>query len=269
MSIAAAAPAPRPARLFAARLIAKTVLLELLRRKDFYVVLILMSLYFAGALAFSLIKVESAAAGTMLLNLSLTLAGLSAHLLTLAVAARQLPDEFERRTLLPLLAKPLSRGSLFFGKWLACAGCGVGVLLVLFLCAWLIAPKLESYSAILLAQTFILQAASVSLLAALALAFSLVFTRGVNMLSLGLLLIFSRQIFGFIQARAAVSSWRTAIEWLAAYCPNFSQLNLITRYTDGIGQLAPMEFLGLLGYAAIFIFGALVAGALLLERRAL
>lgn len=269
MNTAAAAPAEQLARPSAALLIAKTVLLEFLRRKDFYVLLILMSLYFAGALAFSLVKIETPAAGTLLLNLSLTLAGLSAHLLTLVMAARQIPDELERRTLQPLLAKPLSRGSLFLGKWLACAGSGIVVLLALFAIAWLLAPKLEAYHWLLLIQTVILQAVSVSLLAALALAFSLVLTRGVNLLSLGLLLIFGKQLFGFVQARAVTSEWGSTIEWLAAYCPNFSQLNLVTRYTDGVGALAPLEFLGLLAYAAIFTFCALAVGSLLLKRRAL
>ena len=269
MSIAAATQARQGASPSATLLIAKTVLLELMRRKDFYVLLILMSLYFTGALAFSLIEEETAAAGTMLLNLSLSLASLAAHLLTLVMAARQMPDELERRTLLPLLAKPLSRRSLFLGKWLACAGSGIVVLLALFAIAWLLAPRLETYYGLLFFQTIVLQVCSIGLMAALALALSLVLPRGVNLLSLSILLIFGKQLLGFIHFRAMGSEWGSAIKWLAAYCPNFSQLNLLTRYTDGIDPLGGLEFIGLLFYAAIFTFCALIAGSWLLERRAL
>ena len=45
--------------------------------------------------------------------------------------------------------------------------------------------------------------------------------------------------------------------WCAAYLPDFSKLNLITRYTDGIAPLAPGEFLGLFAYGVLFTLAAL------------
>ena len=82
----------------------------------------------------------------------------AATLLTLFLAARQIPDEIEHRTIYPLLARPLSRDVYILGKWVACTLVGLAVFAALFVLGWLPVPKMEPYSGALLGQVIALQA---------------------------------------------------------------------------------------------------------------
>ncbi|HTV63586.1 MAG TPA: ABC transporter permease subunit, partial [Verrucomicrobiae bacterium] len=54
---------------------------------------------------------------------------ISSLVIAITTAARQIPAEREQRTLLPLLAKPLSRSQLILGKFLGCwVACGLALL---------------------------------------------------------------------------------------------------------------------------------------------
>lgn len=248
----------------AAALVGRGVALEMVRRQDLLVVALLLGLFLVGALAVRLVGIENPATGTFVLNLGLTLAYLCAHVLTLLMAARQLPDEIERRTLHPLLARPLDRGVVLLGKWGACAACGTATVLALGLPAWCVAPHLEAYHPGLLAQLILLQPFSLALVAALALAGSLLWPRGVNLVVGGGLLLVSDQLIGLLRHGAG-----RAVAWCAQYLPDFSRLNLITRYTDGQDPLSALTLVGLLAYAAIFIVFLLSVAEQAFRRRTL
>lgn len=98
-------------------LILRTTCLDFLRRKDLYVVLLLMGIFGVGALAVRLIGVEDSAAGRFLSSAGLTLAHVLAGILAAVFSARALPEEFDQRTILPLLAKPVTRPRVILGKW--------------------------------------------------------------------------------------------------------------------------------------------------------
>lgn len=97
---------------------------ELYRRKDFYVlfiVTILICLIMASVNIFDDRQVVR-----YLKELALLLIWISSLVIAITTAARQIPAEKEQRTLLPLLAKPLSRAQLIAGKFLGCwVACGV------------------------------------------------------------------------------------------------------------------------------------------------
>jgi ABC-type transport system involved in multi-copper enzyme maturation permease subunit len=102
--------------------VAGVVIKELYRRKDFYVlfiVTILICLVMASVNIFNDDKIVR-----YLKELCLLLVWVSSLVIAITTAARQIPAERENRTLLPLLAKPLSRVQLllgkFFGCWIAC-----------------------------------------------------------------------------------------------------------------------------------------------------
>lgn len=258
---------PSPAR--AVRLIGGGVFIELTRRKDAYVLLFLMLLFLVAMLAVKIVGVEQAATGTFLLNLGMTLAIHAAHLLTLLLAVRQIPDEIENRTLYPLLAKPVGRDTLVTAKWLACAVCGTLVLGVLLFLGWAPAPHLEAYSAATLLQALCLFPLSLALLAALALCLSLVTPRAVVLLLAGGLYFAGPSLLAMARQHAAANEALRPLVWISAYLPDFSKLNLVTRYTDGIGPLSAIEFLGLAAYAAVFISLLLMLAVRVFRRRPL
>ncbi len=102
--------------------VAGVVIKELYRRKDFYVlfiVTVLICLVMASVNIFNDDKIVR-----YLKELCLLLVWISSLVIAITTTARQIPAERENRTLLPLLAKPLSRMQLvlgkFFGCWFAC-----------------------------------------------------------------------------------------------------------------------------------------------------
>jgi ABC-type transport system involved in multi-copper enzyme maturation permease subunit len=107
--------------------VAGIVIKELYRRKDFYVLFILtivICLVMASVNIYNdneIIRYIKA--------LCLLLIWISSLVIAIITTARQIPAEREQRTLLPLLAKPLSRNQLIFGKFLGCwIACGVVLL---------------------------------------------------------------------------------------------------------------------------------------------
>src|SRR5438874_2054006 len=99
------------------------VIKELYRRKDFYVLFVLTALItiLLGAVKFF----NDEHIVRYLKEICLLLIWISALVIAIATAARQIPAERENRTIFPLLAKPVTRAQVIVGKfagcWLACA----------------------------------------------------------------------------------------------------------------------------------------------------
>jgi ABC-type transport system involved in multi-copper enzyme maturation permease subunit len=113
--------------------LAIVVIKELYRRKDFYVLLvltILLTLLMASANLFNDDKIVG-----YLKEMCLLLIWISALVMAVGTAARQIPAERESRTIFPLLAKPVTRAQVIAGKFLGCwLACGIAlVVFYLFL----------------------------------------------------------------------------------------------------------------------------------------
>jgi ABC-type transport system involved in multi-copper enzyme maturation permease subunit len=253
----------------ALRLVARQVMIQIKRRRDLGVLAIIVGLYLVGMISVSQVGIENPATATFLLNLGLTLASLAAHIMTLGLAARQFPEEFENRTLLTFLARPLDRSTLVIGKWAACAACGCGVLVTVSLVAWLPAPKMESFDTVLLLQCLVLLGVSVSLLAALAICSSLVAPRSVAFVGTALLYLFGGKALSLVRNLTSERTGGEAIRWLTGYVPDFSKLNLLTRLTDGQVALSAPMFIGLVAYGALLIGLLLAVSTAVFQRRSL
>jgi len=250
-------------------IIFKSVLLESIRRREFYAVLVLSLLFVLGIFTMSLIGVENAATANLLLNLGLTLAWFFAHITVLLSAARQIPEDIENKTIYPLLAKPLKRSGYYIGKWSAVTIMGWVSFFVLFILGWAPVPKMQIYNIVLLLQTIILILFSIALFAALAMLLSLLFSNGVNILISGLVLVLWAHVNKFFYSRYLSSRSGKFINWFLAYIPDFSKLNLITRYTDSIGSLSFAQLAGLLFYAVLFIIVLLSLGMAVFEKKSI
>jgi len=97
-------------------LIAKTILIEALRRKDIYVVALLAGVTIAavGLLRFFGLP----ALHKFFREIALFVMNWSTMIIVILLTARQLPREFESRTIYPLLAKPITRLHFLLGKLL-------------------------------------------------------------------------------------------------------------------------------------------------------
>jgi len=94
------------------------VIKELYRRKDFYVLFVLTALITLLMGSFTFFNVGHVV--RYLKEICLLLIWASSLVIAVGTAARQLPAERENRTIFPLLAKPISRAQLIFGKFLGC-----------------------------------------------------------------------------------------------------------------------------------------------------
>lgn len=98
--------------------LAGVVVLELYRRKDFYVLFILTALVtlLLGSISFF----DDDKVVRYLKEICLLLIWISTLVISITTAGRQIPAERESRTIFPLLAKPVSRAQLIIGKFLGC-----------------------------------------------------------------------------------------------------------------------------------------------------
>jgi Cu-processing system permease protein len=103
--------------------IASLVIKEMYRRKDFYVLLIL-TVIITGLMA-SVSLFHDNHIIRYIKEICLLLIWISSLVIAIGTIARQIPAEFENRTIFTLLAKPLTRPQFVFGKFLGCwLACG-------------------------------------------------------------------------------------------------------------------------------------------------
>jgi len=154
-------------------LIAKTVLIEALRRKEIYVI-VLLSVSLIGLLGtVRFFNIEGL--GKFYREIALKLMSVATALTVVVLAARQLPREFKNRTVLPLMAKPVSRMSFLLGKFLGVM-LAAGFCYALFIAVFLIGHvylRTPVHWALLL-QSVYLQGLAFAVVASLAFLLSLV-----------------------------------------------------------------------------------------------
>lgn len=116
--------------------IARIVWLEMLRRKDAYVVFLLATVLTVLAASVNFFNDDQIV--RYLREVSLALVWIGSLVLAVISIARQLPNEHANKTIQPLLAKPVSRRQLLFGKFFGCwlaNGVALVILYALFIAA--------------------------------------------------------------------------------------------------------------------------------------
>jgi len=97
-------------------LIACGVLVEAIRRREIYVIVLLSTMIIGAVMTVDFFEIEGLA--KFYREVALKIMGAAAALAVIALAARQLPREFSTRTIYPLMARPISRGAFLAGKLL-------------------------------------------------------------------------------------------------------------------------------------------------------
>ncbi len=142
--------------------IAQVVLLEMIRRKDFYALFILTVLItvLAGSVSFF----NDDRIVRYLKEICLLLIWISTLVIAVTCAARQFPAEQESRTIYPLLAKPVSRDQLILGKFAGCWAATALALLIFYTMLWALSGlKNDPLSLSHYLQALLLHAAGMSM----------------------------------------------------------------------------------------------------------
>jgi ABC-type transport system involved in multi-copper enzyme maturation permease subunit len=153
-------------------LVAKTVLIEALRRKEIYALVMV-----AGGLILAAGTLQFFDLGDTLRiyrEMALKVMNVATALTMIVLAARQLPREFQNRTVYPLLAKPVGRFPFLLGKFVGVVSAGVFCYL-LFMALFLLGTlwMKEPVSWGLFLQSVYLQILGLTVVAALAYMLSL------------------------------------------------------------------------------------------------
>lgn len=153
------------------RTIAGAVWLEILRKKDLYVLLILLSV-----LLITLVSLDIFGLGGMtryVKDIGLLLAWIFGLVLAIHISSRELPQEETSGTIFPLLARPVTHAEIIIGKWLG----AWTIVIVATLCFYALVVGVTigmggSIDITTTIQGFILHATLLGVISAIALAFS-------------------------------------------------------------------------------------------------
>jgi ABC-type transport system involved in multi-copper enzyme maturation permease subunit len=243
--------------------VAGVVIKELYRRKDFYVLFILtvvICLVMASVNIYNnneIIRYIKA--------LCLLLIWVSSLVIAITTTARQIPAEREQRTLLPLLAKPLSRTQLIFGKFLGCwLACGLVLICFYAFFGALAASREHTWPVLNYFQAAFLHWITLGVVIALTLLGSLVFAAPSSNATICFVMAAAILCVGRYLDRVALSlaePFRSVVYAIYFAMPHleipFEMRNLIVHDWPLIGwNFVSLDALYLLAYAVMFLLAA-------------
>ena len=250
----------------AERAIASTMIIELFRRKELYVLGLLVLVLIGAAAAIDFFGVEGVE--VYLRELVATLTLLFTVLIAVGVVSRQVPREIERRTIVPVLAKPITRWQFLFGKFLGAVACFSTALAVFWICSVLVAAAKGVALTGIAVQALVLQWLGVVMLTALALLFSTLVSETpvsvtLSLLAYFLLKGFTSNIHILGSAVGGVGGWTMALAYTVV--PHFefydtTQMMAFAPLQEALGVTDWLFFAGYaLAYTGVFLGGAWLA----------
>ena len=249
--------------------LAYATILESIRRKDLYVALILSVLMIAAASV--LARFGATGLELFIKDVTMTVINVLSVILTVIFAARQIPEELSRRTVYPLLARPITRFDLLFGKFLGAyamsvlalllfAGVGIGALAALGLKV-----------GVIFGQFLLLRIFALGLLSAMTVTFSLFMTPAATV-TIALLCAIGASTF--TQAILLVDGDSSGVgqQFLRTsyfIFPHLDLFDLSKKVSHGWNPISYFTVLSLGLYAVIHSTVLFVAGFLRFRRQAL
>jgi Cu-processing system permease protein len=205
--------------------LSKLALLDLYRRKDLLVALILGAVILFPLVFFTPFGVGGA--NRYMDEIALLLIWAFSVVIGVGAASRLFPPEFESRTIFPLLSKPVSRGVLLLGKYLGALIAAVSAL-ALFYIAYAVLTGLRqgAWFPLIWLQALLLHAGFMAVAVALALLGSLLLTPSANwtlcLLTLVGMLVFGQRLPELAATQPAPGNWILGlIQTVAPHCEFF------------------------------------------------
>lgn len=239
-------------------LIARTILLEALRRRELYAIVLVSVLLLAGLRFVTFFDIEGLS--KFYREIALKTMNLATALVAILLAARQLPREFKNRTLYPLLAKPVTRLEFLLGKYvgvLLATGFCYAMFLAIFVVACVSLKAPVNYG--LFAQGIYLQAVSISVVSAMTFLLSLLLNIDAA-ITLATLLFMSSQVLMTLMSYlwdVVGSVQRALIIGLHYLIPQLTLFDVSAKITHNIWaplSMKSMMTLSVYGLVYSFIF---------------
>jgi len=203
-------------------------------------------------------------------EICLDLIWLCTLVIAVTTTARQIPAERENRTLLPLLAKPLTRVQLILGKFLGCwLACGLTLLCFYAFFGALSASREHQLPVANYFQAALLHWFMLGIIVAFALLGSLIFAAPSSNATICFVLIGGIMFVGRNLDRVALTlrePTRTIVYWLYFVIPHlefYDMRDLVVHNWPTV----PWLYFGLALLYAVFYMGVFLIGACLVFRR--
>lgn len=249
--------------------LARASILESVRRKDIYVALILCVLLFGVAATVGSFGVKGIE--LFLKDAAVTVISLLSTLIAILFSARQIAEEVSRRTVYPLLARPISRGDLVIGKFLGAYALSViALLLFAAVCAGCLAPY-GIHLGVIFLQYILLRVFELGIICALTLMLSLFLTSNATTTLAILLSVGSTTFAGAINLLYPTANSTKQLLLRAAYygIPQLNLFDLGKKVSNGWTPIAGWAIRDLFLYAALYVALFLFIGTLRFRRQSL
>lgn len=235
---------------------------ELYRRKDFYVLFILtalITLVMGSANFFNDDKIVR-----YLKEICLLLIWISALVMAITTAAKQIPAEKENRTIFPLLAKPVTRAQVvagkFFGCWLAC---GLALFVFYVFLAIVSGAREHSWPLLNYFQALWLQWMMLGVVIALVLAGSIVFAAPSSNSTICFIVVVAILLVGghlhqvAVQQAEPINSLLSTVYFLIPHLEWFDVRDLVIHDRSPVAwQAVGLASIYAAAYAILFLFTA-------------
>lgn len=200
--------------------------LESVRRRDFLVVLILTVLLIVGAYSFTFFGVSGLE--MFVKDMAFTSVALFSTILGVIISARQVPEEIQRKTIYPILARPINRWQFLVGKMAVAWINSVIVFLALSAVATCALALMHIYLTPIYLQYLLLKCLSFLWLCGFTIFLSTVFSQGAAV-TLGLILSLGSSAFDrtFVMVSGPTSRAMTPIlQILYGLLPHYALFDL-------------------------------------------
>ncbi|WP_395144813.1 ABC transporter permease [Armatimonas sp.] len=249
--------------------LAQAAVLESVRRKDLYVAMILSFLMIGMAALVGRFGVQGL--DIFLKSATLTVINLLSVILTIVFAARQMPEEISRRTIYPLLARPISRTDLLIGKFLGVfVLSGIG-LLTFALIGWGALTAYGLHPGAIFWQYLILRLFVLMLLSAVTITISVFLTPQATV-TITLLLAVGSQAFSqstLLLDKTSQGMSQLLLRGFYFLLPELNLFDLSGKVSHGWKPVPPWVLVALLGYALLHCLVSLMVGAMRFKKVAL
>ena len=248
--------------------IARLSIVETLRRKEFYVVLVLI---IGLAVWIQTMNIGASGAGRFAKDIVMQVTWLASFALSVPLAARQITSDLEQKTVYVLASRPIHRWQYVLGRAIgvsvASVFCFTGLFLVLVL--MMLSKGAAGIGDASLWQGYALQVVALVMLCSITVFLSTVATSaGAVTFSLIALLSMRYGAPAILNKIEAMSGLPREIAWIAYLgLPHFEFFNITQRVVHDWGALPAGLFLEIMGYGAAYSLVAIALGAVAFRRR--
>ncbi|MHB1458211.1 MAG: ABC transporter permease [Armatimonadota bacterium] len=244
-------------------------IIETMRRKEFYVILILI-LGLAGWMA--VLDTSMPGSGRFAKQIVMQVVWLVSIALAVSLSARQVPTDLEQKTVYVLMSRPITRTQYIIGRILGAASASIicFTLLFLVLILMMLLKGIPGIGDPALWESYILQITAIFMICSITVLFSVTGTSA-GAVTLMFLIYVVMRYWGYAvpeKIAAMVPSLKIPVWFVYLLMPHFEFMDISQRVVHSLGVLPLKIFLGVVFYAGVYtIFISSAASVLFRKRR--